>query len=340
MLALSTGVLHPTEEGTPQGGVISPVLMNLTLNGLERGLQEYLQTLPRTRRKAAKVHLVRFADDFIATGSSPELLEHTIKPLIETFLGQRGLILSPEKTCITQINDGFDFLGHRLRKYKRGSRYHLLSTPSPKRTSKHSCTKSERLSRSRQRRRPITRSSTSIQSFGGGRTTIGTAPARPPLQKSIVQSTKPCGSGQHGATPTKAHAGSNTNTSAPSAGETGTFSGKSPDQSRKCRRSGSTMPPGQRFGGTAKSGGQPTRMTRLGTLLRGTPGREDGRGSEGTAKAAHFVESARWALPGLQPKDHRANRVAQPPHRLALAWRQRPSGEPRVTASQLSSAGP
>lgn len=125
-------VLHPTEEGTPQGGVISPVLMNLTLNGLERGLQDYLQTHPRKEREAMKVHLVRFADDFIVTGSSRELLEQTIKPLIETFLGERGLELSPEKTCITHIEDGFDFLGHRIRKYKNGPRYHLLSTPSPK----------------------------------------------------------------------------------------------------------------------------------------------------------------------------------------------------------------
>jgi len=125
-------VLYPTVEGTPQGGPISPVLMNLTLNGLERALHHYLQTLARKDREAAKVHLVRFADDFIVTGSSRELLDQTIKPLIETFLGTRGLKLSEEKTCITQIEDGFDFLGHRIRKYKRGSRYQLLSTPSPK----------------------------------------------------------------------------------------------------------------------------------------------------------------------------------------------------------------
>src|SRR6266536_3373788 len=125
-------VLYPTVEGTPQGGPISPVLMNLTLNGLERALHHYLQTLARKDREAAKVHLVRFADDFIVTGSSRELLDQTIKPLIETFLGERGLKLSEEKTCITQIEDGFDFLGHRIRKYKRGTRYQLLSTPSPK----------------------------------------------------------------------------------------------------------------------------------------------------------------------------------------------------------------
>jgi RNA-directed DNA polymerase len=125
-------VLHATVEGTPQGGPVSPVLMNLTLNGLERDLSQFLQSLKRKDREAAKVHLIRFADDFIATGSSRELLETTIKPRIEAFMGKRGLQLSPEKTCITHIEDGFDFLGHHIRKYKRGSRYHLLSTPSKK----------------------------------------------------------------------------------------------------------------------------------------------------------------------------------------------------------------
>jgi len=125
-------VLHATVEGTPQGGPVSPVLMNLTLNGLERDLSHFLQTLKRKDREAAKVHLVRFADDFIVTGSSRELLETTIKPRIEAFMGERGLQLSPEKTSITHIEDGFDFLGHHIRKYKRGSRYHLLSTPSTK----------------------------------------------------------------------------------------------------------------------------------------------------------------------------------------------------------------
>jgi RNA-directed DNA polymerase len=66
------------------------------------------------------------SDWYIVTGSSRELLETTIKPRIEVFMGERGLQLSPEKTCITHIEDGFDFLGHHIRKYKRGSRYHLL----------------------------------------------------------------------------------------------------------------------------------------------------------------------------------------------------------------------
>jgi RNA-directed DNA polymerase len=118
-------VLHPTEAGTPQGGIISPVLANLALDGLERALRErYPQ---RTRRGAhAKVNLVRYADDFIITGRSRELLEGEVVPLVAAFLGERGLTLSPTKTAVTAIEDGFDFLGQHVRKY-RGK---LLVTPS------------------------------------------------------------------------------------------------------------------------------------------------------------------------------------------------------------------
>src|SRR5271155_1027852 len=64
-----------------------------------------------------KVNFVRYADDFIITGSSKELLENEVKPLVERFMLERGLQLSPEKTCITHIEQGFDFLGQNLRKY-------------------------------------------------------------------------------------------------------------------------------------------------------------------------------------------------------------------------------
>jgi RNA-directed DNA polymerase len=108
---------YPTEEGTPQGGIISPVLANLTLDGLERLL---LANYPRKNARSgqAKVNLVRYADDFIVTGRSRELLETEVKPLIERFLRERGLELSPEKTSITHIERGFDFLGQTVRKYQ------------------------------------------------------------------------------------------------------------------------------------------------------------------------------------------------------------------------------
>src|SRR6267154_87326 len=108
-------VLHPTEEGTPQGGICSPVIANLTLDGLERQLSERYPK-PKTGYNA-KVNFVRFADDFIVTGTSKELLEQEVKPLIEQFMRERGLTLSAEKTLITHIEDGFDFLGQHVRKY-------------------------------------------------------------------------------------------------------------------------------------------------------------------------------------------------------------------------------
>jgi RNA-directed DNA polymerase len=107
--------LYPTEEGTPQGGIISPVLANLVLDGLETVA---LQADPhRQGNLRPKINVVRYADDFIITGSSREQLEHKVQPAIEAFLEERGLRLSKEKTKITSIEDGFDFLGATVRKY-------------------------------------------------------------------------------------------------------------------------------------------------------------------------------------------------------------------------------
>ena len=125
---IENAVLNPTEVGVPQGGPISPVLANLTLDGLEQKLREkYPKATVQSRR--AKVNLIRWADDFIITGSSKELLEHEVKPLVETFLKERGLELSPEKTSITHVEAGFDFLGQHVRKYKDGK---IIITPSAK----------------------------------------------------------------------------------------------------------------------------------------------------------------------------------------------------------------
>jgi RNA-directed DNA polymerase len=109
-------ILYPTEEGTPQGGIASPILANLTLDGLEK---MFKAKYPKgtTWGDAARVNLIRYADDFVITGSSKELLENEIRPLVEQFLAERGLELSAEKTRITHIEDGFDFLGQNIRKY-------------------------------------------------------------------------------------------------------------------------------------------------------------------------------------------------------------------------------
>ena len=111
--------LFPTEAGTPQGGIISPVLSNVTLDGLEKELKPF---------RGRKVNFVRYADDFIVTGTSKSMLEQEVKPVIIRFLKERGLTLSEEKTKVTHIEEGFDFLGQNVRKHNGK----LLIKPSKK----------------------------------------------------------------------------------------------------------------------------------------------------------------------------------------------------------------
>lgn len=123
---IETGRLFPTQAGTPQGGIISPVLANLALDGLQSELTALFRTVREAR--AAKVNLVRYADDFIITGISKEFLENEVKPLVAEFLAARGLVLSEKKTKITHVTEGFDFLGWNVRYFERG----LLVKPSKK----------------------------------------------------------------------------------------------------------------------------------------------------------------------------------------------------------------
>lgn len=113
--------LYPTREGTPQGGIASPSLALMALSGLEQAVQAVVQ-------ERDKVHVVVYADDFIVTGASKEILEQKVKPAVVDFLRERGLELSERKTRITHIDDGFDFLGFHIRKYKGK----LLIKPSKK----------------------------------------------------------------------------------------------------------------------------------------------------------------------------------------------------------------
>lgn len=110
------GQMFPTEAGTPQGGIISPVLANMTLDGMERMLSSCFGKKGSRKSYRNKVNLIRYADDFVITGATKEVLEEA-KALIEKFLTERGLSLSPEKTKIVHIEDGFDFLGWNVRKY-------------------------------------------------------------------------------------------------------------------------------------------------------------------------------------------------------------------------------
>lgn len=109
------GSLFETRAGTPQGGVISPVLANMALDGLEAAVRASAGS-DRARRKA-KLNVIRYADDFVVTGSSEDVLQSNVLPAIRRFLAERGLELSETKTRITHISDGFDFVGQNVRKY-------------------------------------------------------------------------------------------------------------------------------------------------------------------------------------------------------------------------------
>lgn len=115
------GTLFPSEKGSPQGGVISPILANMVLNGMEKEVKARLKG----------VNLVRFADDFVAVVHNRDEGE-AVKTVLIPFLKERGLELSEEKTLITHIDDGFDFLGWNFRKYKTQGKRKLLIKPSKK----------------------------------------------------------------------------------------------------------------------------------------------------------------------------------------------------------------
>ncbi|QDZ40056.1 group II intron reverse transcriptase/maturase [Euhalothece natronophila Z-M001] len=133
------GNFHPTDEGTPQGGVISPLLANISLHGLENALgvkwmvrkgntkSGIYATLARSKRA-----VIRFADDFIILCESEEDAK-SAKEEANAFLSERGLHLSEEKTKICHLNDGFDYLGFHVHRYpdkQKDSEYITLITPS------------------------------------------------------------------------------------------------------------------------------------------------------------------------------------------------------------------
>ncbi len=149
---------YPSEEGTPQGSIISPTLANMVLDGMAAiidkavGIRYWKEQAGRPRRAKGsnphKVNFIRYADDWVVTATNPEILENQVKPAIKLFLMEKGLELSEHKTIITSIHKGFDFLGQHLRKYNDK----LLIKPSKKsvkklltkirQTIKHMCTAS------------------------------------------------------------------------------------------------------------------------------------------------------------------------------------------------------
>jgi RNA-directed DNA polymerase len=118
---MEMGEWRETDEGTPQGGPISPILANIALDGMGRLLDERFTltrrgTVNMTKAGRNKVHLVRYADDFVVTAATPQVAEEA-KAMVAEFLAQRGLELSEEKTLVTHVEEGFDFLGWNFRKF-------------------------------------------------------------------------------------------------------------------------------------------------------------------------------------------------------------------------------
>ncbi|MET8507548.1 group II intron reverse transcriptase/maturase, partial [Streptomyces sp. NPDC004787] len=111
---MESGKFSPTEEGTPQGGVISPLLLNIALHGMGHAIGDY-DDLSETKRRSAPV-LIRYADDFVVFCITKEEAENVRETLSE-WLEPRGLTIHPEKTEIVRLEDGFDFLGFNVRKY-------------------------------------------------------------------------------------------------------------------------------------------------------------------------------------------------------------------------------
>ncbi|MGI2874595.1 reverse transcriptase domain-containing protein, partial [Vibrio fluvialis] len=84
---------------------------NMVLDGLETVLESHFGKKNTKASYKTKVNYVRYADDFIITGISKELLEEDVLPIVKAFMAERGLELSDEKTLITHVDEGFDFLG-------------------------------------------------------------------------------------------------------------------------------------------------------------------------------------------------------------------------------------
>jgi RNA-directed DNA polymerase len=125
---IDRGKSYPTTRGVPQGGVISPVIGNMVLDGLEACV---LGSPGNRHRRAYNINFVRYADDFIVTASSEAILKDEIIPKINAFLEPRGVALSAQKTKVTHITQGFDFLGQTVRKFeRRGHLGKIQITPS------------------------------------------------------------------------------------------------------------------------------------------------------------------------------------------------------------------
>ena len=131
---VDNNVFHETEEGTPQGGLFSPLLANIALHGMEETLKiSYAKRKHKNGNISyitkGKYRMVRYADDFVIFAQSKEDIE-AIYDILNPYLEDRGLELAKDKTRITHICEGFDFLGFNFRRYKTRDGFIHLSKPS------------------------------------------------------------------------------------------------------------------------------------------------------------------------------------------------------------------
>ncbi len=145
--------LFPTSEGTPQGGVISPLLANIALHGMEERIKQFAETLPSKAKKSKRdkrsnLNLIRYADDFVILHEDITVVQRC-KEIISEWLKGMGLELKPSKTRLAhtltqyeQEEPGFDFLGFTVRQFTVG-KYHstqgfkTIITPSKKKQKVH-----------------------------------------------------------------------------------------------------------------------------------------------------------------------------------------------------------
>jgi RNA-directed DNA polymerase len=137
---IEVGFFSPTDTGTPQGGVLSPLVANVALDGMERQFDaEYADGRPKapaTRKGSNRgIAVLRYADDFVITAPTREVLETYARPRVEQFLEERGLALSEAKTRIVHIKEGLTFLGFHIRKF--GKQGKLLTVPQKDKVLKH-----------------------------------------------------------------------------------------------------------------------------------------------------------------------------------------------------------
>src|SRR5436305_5510744 len=125
----------PTEEGTPQGGVISPLLMNVALHGLEEaaGVRYQIAGRDAGKTKPDSPVLVRYADDLVVCCHTQGQAQQ-VKAKLAEWLAPRGLAFNEDKTKIVHITEGFGLLGFTVRRYRNGKP--LIKT-SPKAANRH-----------------------------------------------------------------------------------------------------------------------------------------------------------------------------------------------------------